>query len=76
MVHAFIMVKTAAGKSEDLLAQIRDLEPVHAAHIVAGTYDIISEVDAPEVYDVLHTVSSEMQQLDGVADTKTYISMN
>jgi len=39
MVHAFIMVKTAAGKSEHLLEQIRDLEPVHAAHIVAGNYD-------------------------------------
>jgi DNA-binding Lrp family transcriptional regulator len=76
MVHAFIMVKTAAGKSEDLLAQIRDLEPVTAAHIVAGNYDIISEVTAPEVYNILHTVSSEMQKLDGVADTKTYISMN
>ncbi|MFC6953926.1 Lrp/AsnC family transcriptional regulator [Halorubellus litoreus] len=76
MVHAFIMVKTAAGKSEDLLAQIRDIDLVDAAHIVAGNYDIISEVDAPEVYDVLHTVSSEMQKLDGVSDTKTYISMN
>jgi DNA-binding Lrp family transcriptional regulator len=76
MVHAFIMVKTAAGKSEDLLAQIRDIDPVHSAHIVAGNYDIISEVDAPEVYDILHTVSTEMQKLDGVADTKTYISMN
>jgi len=76
MVHAFIMVKTAAGKSEDLLARIRGIEPVHSAHIVAGNYDIISEVDAAEVYDVLHTVSTEMQQLDGVADTKTYISMN
>jgi len=76
MVHAFIMVKTAAGKSEDLLAQIREIDPVHGAHVVAGNYDIISEVDAPEVYDVLHTVSTEMQDLDGVADTKTYISMN
>jgi DNA-binding Lrp family transcriptional regulator len=76
MVHAFIMVKTAAGKSEDLLADIRGLDPVREAHIVAGNYDIISEVDAPEVYDILHTVSSDMQRLDGVADTKTYISMN
>jgi DNA-binding Lrp family transcriptional regulator len=76
MVHAFIMVKTAAGKSEDLLAQIRDLDLVSAAHIVAGNYDIISEVEADEVYEVLQTASSGMQKLDGVADTKTYISMN
>ena len=75
MVHAFIMVKTAAGKSEGLLEDIRGLTRVGDAHIVAGNYDIIAEIDAPEVYDVLETVSSEIQGLDGVTDTRTYIAM-
>jgi len=75
MVHAFIMVKTAAGKSEGLLAEINGLESVTNAHIVAGNYDIIAEIDAPEVYDVLQTASSKLQQLGGVTDTKTYIAM-
>ncbi|MFB1064303.1 Lrp/AsnC ligand binding domain-containing protein [Natrinema sp. H-ect4] len=75
MVHAFIMVKTAAGKSEGLLAEIADLESVAGAHIVAGNYDIIAEVDASEVYEVLQAVSSSMQGLDGVTETKTYIAM-
>ncbi|SEW02690.1 Lrp/AsnC family transcriptional regulator [Natrinema salifodinae] len=75
MVHAFIMVKTAAGKSEGLLAEIGDLESVADAHIVAGNYDIIAEIDASEVYEVLRTVSSRLQGLDGVTDTKTYIAM-
>ncbi|AFO59118.1 MULTISPECIES: Lrp/AsnC family transcriptional regulator [unclassified Natrinema] len=75
MVHAFIMVKTAAGKSEGLLAEIADLESIADAHIVAGNYDIIAEADAPEVYDVLQTVSSGIQGLGGVTDTKTYIAM-
>ncbi|KDE56833.1 ArsR family transcriptional regulator [Halostagnicola sp. A56] len=76
MVHAFIMVKTAAGKSERLLEDIRALEQVAEAHIVAGTYDIIVEVDVPDVYDVLQTASSDVQGLEGVADTKTYIGMD
>jgi len=75
MVHAFIMVKTAAGESEELLAAVRELGQVDEAHIVAGDYDLITEVDVEEVYDVLHTASSGIQKLDGVADTKTYISM-
>ncbi|TMT87900.1 Lrp/AsnC family transcriptional regulator [Haloterrigena sp. H1] len=75
MVHAFIMVKTAAGKSEGLLAEIDELETVSDAHIVAGNYDIIAEIDAQEVYDVLQTASSRMQRLGGVTDTKTYIAM-
>lgn len=76
MVHAFIMVKTAAGKSEHLLADIRAIDSVSAAHIVAGNFDIIAEVDVDEVYDVLQTVSSGIQALDGVTDTKTYIAMD
>ncbi|WP_121742062.1 Lrp/AsnC ligand binding domain-containing protein [Natronorubrum halophilum] len=75
MVHAFIMIKTAAGESEGLLAAIRDLESVSEAHIVAGTYDVIAEVDAPEVYNVLEAVSSGIQALEGITDTKTYIAM-
>ncbi|MFC6733612.1 MULTISPECIES: Lrp/AsnC family transcriptional regulator [unclassified Haladaptatus] len=75
MVHAFIMMKTAAGKSEQLLASILDMEHVAEAHIVAGNYDIIAEVDAPEVYEVMHTVSSGLRAMEGVSDTKTYISL-
>jgi DNA-binding Lrp family transcriptional regulator len=76
MVHAFIMVKTGAGESEHLLEPIRELETVSEAHIVAGQYDIIVEADAEEVYDVLKTASTRIQGLQGVADTKTYISLD
>lgn len=76
MVHAFVMVKTAAGKSEDLLSAIKERRGVSEAHIVAGNYDIIVEMDTDEVYDILHVVSSDIQSLNGVADTKTYISMD
>ncbi|WP_411964394.1 Lrp/AsnC ligand binding domain-containing protein [Haloferax sp. YSMS24] len=76
MVHAFIMVKTGAGESEQLLGPIRELETVTEAHIVAGAYDIIAEVDTGEVYEVLKTASSRVQGLQGVTDTKTYISLD
>ena len=76
MVHAFVMVKTGAGESERLLEAIRDIEAITEAHIVAGTYDIIGEIDTEEVYDVLQTASTEIQNLEGVTDTKTYIAMD
>ncbi|AGN00209.1 ArsR family transcriptional regulator [Salinarchaeum sp. Harcht-Bsk1] len=75
MVHAFVMVKTAAGTSEGLVDTLRTVSPVTEAHIVAGEYDIIAEVDVEKVYDVLDTVANEMRSLEGVADTRTYISM-
>jgi DNA-binding Lrp family transcriptional regulator len=76
MVHAFIMVKTSAGESERLVESIREAASVEEAHIVAGAWDIIAEVDADEVYNVLKVASSEVQGLQGVTDTKTYIAMD
>ncbi|MFC6989459.1 Lrp/AsnC ligand binding domain-containing protein [Haloplanus sp. GCM10025708] len=76
MVHAFIMVKTGAGESETLLSDVDGIEDVTEAHVVAGDYDIIAEVDAPEVYDVLHVAASGIQSLAGVLDTRTYVAMD
>ena len=76
MVHAFVMVKTAAGKAEAMVDAAREIGTISEAHIVAGDYDIIAEVETEEVYDVLHTASSELQNLDGVENTKTYISLD
>jgi DNA-binding Lrp family transcriptional regulator len=75
MVRAFIMAKTSAGKSADLQAAIEAVDGVHEAHVVAGKYDIIVEAEGEEVYTVIHTVSTEVRDLDGVVDTRTYICL-
>ncbi|WP_276301945.1 Lrp/AsnC family transcriptional regulator [Halorussus lipolyticus] len=76
MVHAFIMVKTAAGRSEDVVDAVRGLDRISEAHVVAGEFDIIVEADADEVYQVLHAASSDISGIDGVADTKTYMALD
>ena len=76
MVHAFVMVKTAAGTSESLLEGISAIEAVVDAHIVAGTYDIIAEIDVAEVYEVMEVVSTGIQGFEDVEETKTYIGLS
>ena len=75
MASAFIMIKTVAGKSEELLADVRESAGITEAHIVAGQYDIIAEATGDEVYDVMQSVSTRVRDLDGVADTRTYICL-
>jgi DNA-binding Lrp family transcriptional regulator len=75
MVRAFIMVKTAAGKSADLQDQIETVEGVREAHVVAGQYDIIAEAEGEEVYTVIHTVATDLHEIEGVVDTRTYICL-
>ena len=76
MVHAFVLGKTGAGKSEEMVEVIRNLDAVTEAHVVAGAFDVIAEVEGEAVYEVLHTASSLIQGLDGVLDTKTYIALD
>ncbi len=76
MVHAFIMTKTAPGASETVVRDVTELEQVEEAHVVAGEFDVIVEVDVDEVYDVMQAASVEIQGIDGVTDTKTYISLH
>jgi len=76
MVDAFVMVKTGAGRSEEVVAAVREFADVTEAHIVAGEFDIMAEVAAEEVYDVLRAASSSIQDLDGVTGTRTYIALD
>jgi len=75
MVRAFIMVKTAAGKSSTLQDAIEDVDGVLEAHVVAGQYDVIVEAEGEEVYTVIHAVATEIRDLEGVVDTRTYICL-
>lgn len=76
MVRAFVMIKTGTGESEGLIENIRGLAHITEAHIVAGAYDVIAEVESEEVYDVLEAASTKVQGLEGVIETKTYISLD
>lgn len=75
MVRAFITVKTSAGKSPELLDDIRSMDAILDAHVVAGQYDIIAEAEGEEVYNVINTVATDLHELDGVVDTRTYVCL-
>jgi uncharacterized protein with GYD domain len=75
MVRAFIMTTTSAGTSTELQQRVCELDPVLDATVVAGEYDIVAEAESDEVYTVIHAVATEMHELDGVIDTRTYICL-
>ena len=76
MVYAFVMVKTDSGTSEEVVGSIREIgAQIRDANVVAGDFDVIVEVETEEVYDVLETVSGNIGGMEGVLDTKTYVSI-
>jgi DNA-binding Lrp family transcriptional regulator len=75
MVHAFVMVKAGTGEAETVVETVREMDKVTEAHVVAGEYDVIAEVETEEMYQVMETVSSNIHDLPGTLETKTYVSM-
>jgi DNA-binding Lrp family transcriptional regulator len=75
MVYAYVMIETGAGKSGELLTRIGDVPAVLEAHVVAGEFDVIAEVEADAVYDVLDSVSSTIGAFAGVEETRTYVAL-
>lgn len=75
MVTAYIMVITAAGRSDDLVDQIRGIDGVNEAHIIAGDFDILVEIEAPTIEGVRDTVVGKIQELEGIGTTRTYIAL-
>jgi len=75
MVHAFVMLRADEGSAAELATTVREADAIVEAHVVAGDWDLIAELDAPGVYEVLSTVTAELRELPGVVDTRTYVSL-
>lgn len=75
MVHAFVMVKADSVVAETVLDAVLGVTGVTEAHVVAGDFDIIAEVEAEEVYDVLGAAATDIRSIHGVVDTKTYVAL-
>lgn len=76
MPNAYLAVHTAAGTSPEVLATIEDMEEVLDAHVVAGNYDLIVELEAEETEDLLPVVTRDVQGIDGVGATRTYVVLD
>ena len=76
MVRAFIMVTTAAGRSAELREHIGAMDAVLDADVVAGRYDLIVEAEGEEVYTLIDTVATNLRDLGGIVDTRTYICLS
>lgn len=76
MVTAYIMVKANTGEADRLKSEMEAIDGVTSAHIVAGDVDFIVKVNVETPAQVKNIVADQIQAIDGVEDTQTYISMD
>ncbi|WP_018257757.1 Lrp/AsnC family transcriptional regulator [Halomicrobium katesii] len=76
MVVAYVMVKVYTGDADRLKGEIEAIDGVTAAHIVAGDVDFIAKVVVETPAEVKDIAAKQIQAIEGVEDTQTYIAMD
>ncbi|MFB6133382.1 MAG: Lrp/AsnC family transcriptional regulator [Halanaeroarchaeum sp.] len=76
MVTAYILIKANTGEADRLLDDITTLDGVIEGHIVAGDVDLIAKIEVESPEAVKDLAADEIQSIEGVENTETYISMD
>ena len=76
MVVAYVMIKVYPGDADRLMQDIESIEGITAAHIVAGDVDFIAKVEVETPAEVKDIAAKQIQEIDGVEDTQTYVAMD
>jgi DNA-binding Lrp family transcriptional regulator len=75
-VTAYVMIKANTGEADRLRADVEGIDGVESAYIVAGDVDIIAKVSVDSPGEVKDVAATQIQDVDGVEDTQTYIAMD
>ena len=76
MVTAYVLVKANTGEADRLLQDIRAIDGIVDADIVAGDVDIIAKAVVDSPADVKEISANRIQSIRGVENTSTYVAMD
>lgn len=76
MVTAYILIKANTGEADRLREEIAAKEGIERAYIIAGDVDLIARAEVSSTREVKTLVADELQSIDGIAETTTYIAMD
>ncbi len=66
MARAFVLIRTETGMAPYVLRELRVIEGIRSATDVVGPYDVVADVEAESLADLVGRVD-QMRSLEGVA---------
>lgn len=73
MAAAYVLINASPGRAGEARKQIADIAGVNSAHAVTGAYDVIAYIEGGDVSELGEKVVSQIQSIDGVAQTMTCV---
>ncbi|MFC1920045.1 Lrp/AsnC family transcriptional regulator [Chloroflexota bacterium] len=74
--QAYVLIQTEMGKAEAVSNALRGKPGVMAADVVTGPHDVIAVVQGSDSDSVAKTIINELQAVQGVRTTTTYMVIN
>ncbi|MCL5788555.1 MAG: Lrp/AsnC ligand binding domain-containing protein [Candidatus Marsarchaeota archaeon] len=73
MTSAYVLINTEIGSEDEVLKQLRQIPIVKDSHLVYGVYDIVAQIEAPDLDKLKEAVTWKIRKLDKVRSTLTMI---
>lgn len=74
MVNACILMRTERGRSDDVVAKVKQLEGVKVAFPTFGRYDVVVDVEVDD-FKSLGQLVQKISRLSGVVFTETLVEL-
>ena len=71
MVRAYVLISATAGKALEVVAKLQTQVGVVHADAITGEYDVIAQVEAPDIAGIGKLIVEKVQAADGVFKTIT-----
>ncbi len=73
MVKAYILIKAAVGKEDEVLKDVLALSVTDEAHKVFGPYDIVAEVRGRDMETLVEIITVKVRRIKGIEDTQSIL---
>lgn len=73
MVKAYILIKAAVGKEDEVLKEVLSLSVTDEAHKVFGPYDIVAEVRGRDMEALVEIITTKLRKIKDIQDTQSIL---
>lgn len=73
-MKAYVLIKIHPGEVRDVVRQLRKVEGVMEASMTFGPYDAVAVLDAKDINQLGHIISTAIQPIPGVSETMTCLA--
>ncbi len=74
MTKTFILIVTDPGTTRRIANTLKNLAYVTDVHEVMGPYDIVVELEAPQLTDVPTILTNDIRTIEGIQSTTSLVA--